>query len=208
MDMMKHFFSLSMALVFVAASTVAHAIKLVSGPQADPGAATTALDSITYAKETLLLTALRRSDDTLYYDIARTHYVSGPTKLYASAGDTRYVVTYSLEGMVFSEQAKAYALSRMNDVAGAISPPTAATELTTISGGSAGDAHVVFRAIDTDIRPTDGVPSRSRYRDASCPFEGPVDPFAGQVCHFGGRLWVHHEGGAEPFSARHWHSLF
>ena len=78
--MMKQFIRLSVAAVFVAASTGAYAIKLVSGPMVNPGVAT-AMDSVTYAKETLVKTGAKEPDNVTFYDIQRTHYVSGPTKI-------------------------------------------------------------------------------------------------------------------------------
>ena len=157
--MMKQFIRLCVAAALAVTFTGAHAIKLVSGPQADPGATMGPMDSVTYAKETLLDTATKEPDDGVtYYDVARTHYISGPTKIYTlGTANDAYVVRYSLEGMVFSEAPEAFALSPGNGAAVAIGAPSAGTnDLSIILGGAAGDSYVVFQAVARSIVRTAG----------------------------------------------------
>ena len=162
--MMKQFIRLSVAAVFVAASTGAYAIKLVSGPMgamADPGGAT-AMDSVTYAKETLRKTGSKEPENVTYYDILRTHYVSGPTKIYTSgAANDAYIVRYSLEGMVFSERPTISALTPGDLAVAVLAPITDAdgAAFPIILGGSAGDAYVVFQSVRQTIRRTLATPA-------------------------------------------------
>ena len=145
--MLKQFIRLSVAAVFVAASTGAHAIKLVSGPMVDPGVTATAMDSVTYAKETLVKTGAKEPDNVTFYDIQRTHYVSGPTKIYTSGtANDAYVVRYSLEGMVFAQRPEISALNPGNDAEVNLTEIAGGT-FPIILGGSAGDAYVVFQSV-------------------------------------------------------------
>ena len=179
--MLKQFIRLSVAAVFIAASTGAHAIKLVSGPTVDPDV--TSMDSVTYAKETLLKTSAKEPDNITFYDIQRTHYVSGPTKIYTlGAANDAYVVRYSLEGMVFAAQPTGHALGRMNDVPGVIATPGDTISegdgfggrLNIILGGAAGDDYVVFQAVNLTIRRTDGVVADLGNNVAGVPVRDPI----------------------------------
>ena len=129
------------AAVGLGFSTSAHALKFVQSAGENPATATGASETVTYAKETLLkgtgnVTAASDSaDKTMYYNIERDHFVSAPPGVTASATDT-YVLSYTLEGMVFEEAV------------------TAPTNFALASGGAAGDKSVVFRnnaAIPADV---------------------------------------------------------
>ena len=130
---MRTFIGLCAALAFAAGSTTVHALMIVDAVDVDP-----AMDgrvSDTYAKETLLTTATTAafdtSDTTMYYDIDEDDiFLSAPADITANAGDT-YLVTYTLDGMVFRDVVAAAAL-------------TGAT-FTKAAGGAAGDKVVVFR---------------------------------------------------------------
>ena len=121
------------AAVGLGFSTSAHALKFVQSTGNNPATTDTASETVTYAKETLLkgtgnVTAASDSaDKTIYYDIVRDHFVSAPPGVTASGTDT-YVLSYTLEGMVFAT---------------AVAEPT---NFSLASGGAAGDKSVVFRA--------------------------------------------------------------
>ena len=125
------------ALAFAAGSPAVHALKIVG--QADQDPAEDGRASNTYAKETLLTTATTaasdKTDTTKYYDIAENDILlSAPADVTANAGDT-YVITYTLDGMVFREKVENTAVTKGN----------AAGNFTVASGGAAGDKLVVFR---------------------------------------------------------------
>ena len=145
--MMKKFITLCVAAAFAVASAGVHAIMLVDSRSADPEDGAT---SAIYAKETLLKTDVQEPPgDTVYYDIERRHYVSGPTTIYrgTTTANDAYVVSYTLEGMVFSEVPRAHAI-QIQAADGAIDEIASDTDRTlTISlGGGPGDGYVVFTA--------------------------------------------------------------
>jgi hypothetical protein len=153
--MMRQFISLWAAAAFAVASMGTHAITLVD---ANEGDLASGKSSVTYAKETLLKsdTAVTTgADGAKYYDIARDHYVTGRTGIYAIANaNDAYVVSYTLEGMVFAEtpEAKAHGGGVSADII-----------LSAILGGGAGDNYVVFQAANANI-----------VRDTTDPFVDPI----------------------------------
>ena len=135
----RTFVGLCAALAFVAGSPAVHALKIVDAVADDP--ATTARASNTYAKELLTTTATTDASDdadtATYYDILEENlYLSAPADIAANAGDT-YLVTYTLDGMVFQD-------------APSIGAPSG--DFTIAAGGSEGDKMVVFR-MDADASP-------------------------------------------------------
>ena len=136
----RTFVGLCAALAFAAGSPAVHALKIVDTAADDPATATTARASNTYAKELLLsggantTAATDTSDTTTYYNIVEDDiFLSAPADVGANPGDT-YIVTYTLDGMVFQN-------------APSITAP--ATDFSVASGGMAGDKVVVFR-MDND----------------------------------------------------------
>jgi hypothetical protein len=134
---MRTFIGLCAALAFAAGSTAVHALKIVDTIEENP--ATMGRTSNTYAKETLLSDDARDASDegdtTKYYDIAETNILlSAPADITANAGDT-YVVSYTLDGMVFQT------LVMNSDLSGAIG----GDGFTIAAGGVVGDKSVVFR---------------------------------------------------------------
>jgi hypothetical protein len=139
---MRMSMGLCAALAFAVGSTAVHAVKildttgefyLTDTTNVNPE---TTSDSVTYATETVLKgednMQMVEDDDTVYYKIMRPHIFAAPAGIAASDSDT-YLVTYRLEGMVFSGIA---------DVIG-----DANTQLgSAISGGAAGDSQAVFRS--------------------------------------------------------------
>ena len=143
---MRTFVGLCAALAFAVGSTAVHAVKILDTTgefyttgTTDVNPATTH-DSVTYAMETLLKgeanmqAASDEDDETVYYNIVRPHLFAAPAGIAASQDDT-YLVTYVLEGMVFSGNAT---------IVG-----TAGSALGTspVTGGSAGSTMAVFRTI-------------------------------------------------------------
>ena len=129
---MRTFMGLCAALAFAVGSTAVHAVKIIDTTGASPG--TEGHDSVTYAMETLLkgdanvVAANDEDDKTAYYKIVRSHIFAAPAGIAASPGDN-YLVTYRLEGMVFSGAATI----------------TPSAQFSLISGGSAGHTTAVFR---------------------------------------------------------------
>ena len=86
-------------------STSAYALKISDTAPTDRQEVEDAMDSITYASETLLTTRVTEvsGDSTKYYNVgadAETLVLSLPGDVPASAGDT-YLVSVALDGMVF-----------------------------------------------------------------------------------------------------------
>jgi hypothetical protein len=134
---MRTFIGLCAALAFAAGSTAVHALKIVDTAGEDPAVEGRA--SNTYAKETLLsdetTDASDATDTTKYYNIAEAMlFLSAPADITANAGDT-YVVSYTLDGMVFQT------LVMNSDLSGAIG----GDGFTIAAGGVVGDKSVVFR---------------------------------------------------------------
>ena len=162
---MKQPFLPYVAAALMAASAGAHAIKFVATPTGDP-AASTAMSSFTYAKETLVKTGAFDEDSGMYYRIERTHYVSGSVSLYkAQNTEDTYTIKYSLEGMVFAEPPTAQVYTYGNLETTVIAPVGAL--LGTIRGGFAGEDNVTFRvAAGEEVLPTlgdadnDAIPQR------------------------------------------------
>ena len=142
---MRTFIGLCAALAFAAGSTAVHAVKIVDDDMDDPALdATNARASNTYAKELLTAGATRdatdEGDTTTYYIIAEEGiYLSAKADIAANVGDT-YLVTYTLDGMVFETTAS-------------ISQPE--NDFSIAVGGQPGDRMVVFRLNGTDT--TDAV---------------------------------------------------
>lgn len=117
------------AAALLAVAGQAHALKFVDDATTDPASPTGdqyAVATVTYAKETLLKGTANVTKD-VYHNITRDHLVSAPAEIAAAATD-QYIVSYTLDGMVFS------------------GPPTIVpSALTIASGGAAGDNSVVFR---------------------------------------------------------------
>ena len=136
---MRTFMGLCAALAFAVGSTAVHAIKIIDATGEAP--ATDGHNSVTYAMETLLKgddnvqAADDEDDKTTYYKVVRPHIFAAPAGIAASAADT-YLVTYSLEGMVFSGNATIIG--------------TASGALDLIAGGTAGHNMAVFRTGATD----------------------------------------------------------
>ena len=200
--MMKKFITLCVAAAFAVASAGVHAIMLVDSRSADPEEGDT---SAIYAKETLLDTMVQEPPgDTTYYDIERRHYVSGPTTIYrgTTTANDAYVVSYTLDGMVFSEVPRAHAIEI--DDQGMIEDITGEDDraLTISLGGGPGDSYVVFTAnmlaIVRDPGDPDGTPdegSQESYSRAGC-----------EILHLGRRNWVHYEGGPKSRFERYRHT--
>ena len=133
----RTFVGLCAALAFVAGSPAVHALKIVDAATTVPMATDgTARDSNVYAREMLLsgdanTTESKVEGDTAtYYNIGEEDIrLSAPADISANPGDT-YLVTYTLDGMVFRTEAD-------------IEAP--ADDFTIATGGQAGDAMVVFR---------------------------------------------------------------
>ena len=132
---MRTFIGLCAALAFAAGSTTVHAVKIVDTVDVNPtDDDTTARASNTYAREMLTTAdttdANEEGDTTTYYDIAQEEILlSAPADISANPGDT-YLVTYTLDGMVF------------RDAASIVAP---AANFTIAAGGQSGDKIVVFR---------------------------------------------------------------
>ena len=134
------------ALAFAAGSPAVHALMIVDSLAGSPTATDgSARASNTYAKEMLTTAgttdATVDADTTTYYDIAQTAiYLSAPADISANPGDT-YVVSYTLDGMVFQGAA-------------VIVNPSSGFSLA--AGGKEGDNAAVFRmaagapAVETD----------------------------------------------------------
>ena len=105
---MRKLIGLCAAAVFAAGSGGVHALKLMpdGAAPADLNALmTTGVDSITYAKETLIdtsATTVEDSDDVKYYRIDRVHAVAAPTTVGTVGSGDDYLVSIQLDGMVFS----------------------------------------------------------------------------------------------------------
>ena len=157
--MMRKIIGLFVAIAFVAGSTAVHAIKLVGAVTTDP---VTAGDrSYTYAKETLLKADVNTTeasdpdDDTTYYNIVRDHVVSGPADITATATTNEsdvYIVSYSLAGMVFSEDVETADVTVQTRTVDAqtgevtLNDADAVASLRRIvAGGKAGDNSLVLR---------------------------------------------------------------
>ena len=151
--------------VFMIGAPAAHAIQLVDEAEQHPADSEITdgplygMDSVTYAKETLVDTVdnttppTDEADETEYYNIVRMHYVTGPADIAATEGsESEYTVSYVLEGMVFASTATA--MSRGVQIAddGNITVSGGAA-LDPITGGGAGDTMAVYQAggaIDAD----------------------------------------------------------
>ena len=134
--MMRQFIGLFAALAFLAASPSAYALKITDQLPASRTALMAAMDSFTYAAETLLTTAVQDvdGDSTKYYHVEGSTddnlVLSAPADIGATAGDI-YVVAVSLNGMVFrTAPVLTGGDNTMWDVA---------------TGGAVGDKQVVYR---------------------------------------------------------------
>ena len=136
--MLRQFTGLCAALAFVAASPAAFAIKIFDTAPANRAAQMMGMASFTYAAETLLSNAVTEveGDSTKYYNIGGTEalILSAPADVGAS-GDDVYVVTVTLDGMVFRD---------VPTLAGA-------GEVSVAAGGAIGDKMVVFRRTGTAV---------------------------------------------------------
>ena len=135
----RTFVGLCAALAFVATSPGAYALKIFDDAPADAAAVMAAEmnDSFTYAAETLLMgtgnvtEASDDSDTATYYNIGGDDvHLAAPVGIAATAGDI-YVVTFTLDGMVFQDPVAAGNLD-----GGTFNLAT---------GGGSGDKLVVFR---------------------------------------------------------------
>ena len=107
--MMRQFIGLCAALAFVAASPSAYALKIDDNEPTTRAAVMADADSVTYAAETLLTSAVTdvEDDSTKYYNVNGTGgdstlFLSAPADVGATEGDI-YVVAVTLNGMVFRE---------------------------------------------------------------------------------------------------------
>ena len=138
--MLRQFTGLCAAAALLAMSGAAHALKIFDTAPADRAAlvAATANDSYTYASETLLTNATTevKGDSTKYYHIGGTAslVLSVPADV-GAVGDDTYLVSVSLDGMVFRTALTAASLV------------SAGTTWTVATGGAAGDKAVVFRKL-------------------------------------------------------------
>lgn len=111
----------------------AHALKFVVDAGDNPMTAMNAVESITYAKETLLSGTDNvqevEDDATTYYKLTRNHHVSAPPEVTGETDDL-YILTYDLSGMVFC-------------CADVVANPTGFNRA---AGGTPGDEYVVFRS--------------------------------------------------------------
>ena len=123
-------------------STAAHAVKIFDTAPADRSALMAGMDSFTYAAETLLTNAVTEAegDSTKYYDIGGTGtlVLSAPADVGAS-GDDVYVVTVTLDGMVFRTALTNGSLT--------------GNSFSLAHGGAAGDKMAVFRRTGTTELP-------------------------------------------------------
>ena len=135
----------ALGLAAMLGSTAAHAIKICddTAPTGrDALGGTGCADSVTYAAETLLMgdgnvqAAKDMSDTTVYHNITDTVLLAVPADVGASSGDA-YIVRVTLDGMVFQSAAS---LAGGTDTTYAV-----------VSGGAAGDDHVVFRMTSGSI---------------------------------------------------------
>jgi hypothetical protein len=116
------------------------------------------LDSVTYAKETLLNTTTAKftSEKIAYYNIARDHMIFAPVVITGNAGDD-YVVIFDLEGMVFGQD-----VVQDDGVIPLEYTGETGTTFTIASGGLRGDKQVAFRTTTAvpasdPGEPTDGL---------------------------------------------------
>ena len=144
----RTFVGLCAALAFVAASPGAYALKIFENQQATAMAVVDAemAGSFTYAAETLLMgtdnvtEASDDSDTAAYYNIGGDDvHLAAPVGIAATEGDT-YVVTFTLDGMVFQDGV----------AAGDLDPGT----WSLATGGASGDKLAVFRLTDGTIETT------------------------------------------------------
>ena len=96
------------AAAIAAGSAGVHALKLMpdgTAPTDLDALMMDGVDSLTYAKETLIDTAattVEDSDDVKYYRISRNHAVAAPTSIGTVGDGDDYLITFQLDGMVFS----------------------------------------------------------------------------------------------------------
>ena len=125
-------------------SGAAHALKFVVDQSDDPMMEMDAVESITYAKETLLsgTANVQEADDeddaTTYYNLTRNHYVSTAPGV-TGEDDDLYILTYDLSGMVFCCDAM-------------VADPS--DNFSRAAGGTPGDNYVVFRAGESEVTDT------------------------------------------------------
>ena len=128
---MRKFTTLCVAFAFAAAATGAHAaLKLVGQATDDPASGTS---SVTYAKETLLKTATIEAGGITYYEITQNHFVSARTGVYSVDAQDAYVVSITLEGLVFA------------GVPTLTAPDNTGVTFVPILGGIRGAENVVFQ---------------------------------------------------------------
>ena len=144
----RTFVGLCAALAFVAGSPGVHALKISDTAPTDRAGVEAAMDSITYASETLLTTRVTEAsgDSTKYYNVGadtETLVLSLPGDVPASAGDT-YLVSVALDGMVFRT-----ALTNASLATAASTGTDATFEIA--AGGAAKEKTVVFRKTPTGV---------------------------------------------------------
>ena len=144
----RTFVGLCAALAFVAGSPAVHALKIVDKPPTIPRPHETARGSNTYAKEMLTTTATTNAKDEERHDDVLRHRrgttSSSPRRL--TSGPIRgmtYLVTYTLDGMVFQNAPTIAAPGRSDPEFNGC-----------VRGGRAGDKNVVFR-MDSDAAAVD-----------------------------------------------------
>ena len=132
----------TLGLAATLGSTSAYALKISDSAPADRQGVTDAVESFTYASETLLTTAVTdvKDDSTKYYNVGGTGTVvlSLPGDVPASPEDT-YLVSVALDGMVF----------RTVPTLAAAAGTGANATFTVAAGGAAGDKTAVFRKTAT-----------------------------------------------------------
>ena len=101
---MRTFVGLCAALAFAMGSTAVRALEFVDGPDTDPehfGTGAYARGTVAYARETLLSGGANTTKG--HYNIVRPHHLTAPSEIRGVAADG-FVVSYDLNGMVFSGQ--------------------------------------------------------------------------------------------------------
>ena len=162
----KNLIPLAAGGALVLASGNLHALKLVSAanaPNPEEG-----VDSMTYAKETLLTTESIMEGGVTYYNLMSDHWLSAPADIGLVAAHTagRYYVTYELSGMVFSEDVNDADINRhVYDANGGTYNISGDDIFEKIAGGNAKDKTVAFvvEMETTTIAPKDALVLEAKF---------------------------------------------
>ena len=144
--MLRQFTGLCAAAALLAMSGVAHALKIDDTAPTSRAELMADVESFTYASETLLTSEVTsvEGDSTKYYNIGGTGslVLAAPADVGASADDV-YVVTVTLDGMVFRTALAGTSL--------------AGATFSVATGGQVGDKMVVFRRTTGNLDSSTGI---------------------------------------------------